>query len=88
MSNRNKVHFTIKHNGRKGKFWRAAVQEYQNCEISAGLIWGLQPDTVYLRFDKDGEKPTTILLRPDEVLAVLHVLSGALWSKEIKEMMR
>ena len=83
MSNRGKTRFTIKHNGRRGKFWRAAVQEYQNCEISAGLIAGLEPDTVYLRFDKDVEKPTTILLRPDEALAVLYVLSGALWSQSM-----
>ena len=85
MSNRKKVNFTIEADGRKGKFWRAAVQPYQNCEISAGLIEGLEPDTVYLRFDKDKIKPTTMFLRPDEALAVIYTLSGALWSQKMKE---
>jgi len=86
MSNRKKVNFTIEADGRKGKFWRAAVQPYQNCEISAGLIEGLEPDTVYLRFDRDGtQTDLTILLRPDEALAVIYTLSGALWSQKMKE---
>lgn len=83
MGNRNKKRFTIHVNGRKGRFWRAAKQPYQNCEISAGVIDGLEPDTIYLRFDRDGDKPTTFMLRPDEALAVINVLSGALWSKAI-----
>ena len=83
MSNRNKVKFDIRVNGRKGKFWRAVVQEYMNCEFSAGLIKGLEPDTIYLRLDKDGLQPTTIILRPDEAMAIIHVLSGALWSNEM-----
>ena len=85
MGNRNKTRFTIRINGRKGKFWRAVKQPYQNCEISAGLVTGLDPDTIYLRFDRDGEKPTTFVLRPDEALAVIHALSGALWSESIFE---
>lgn len=83
MGNRQKERFTIKSSGRKGKFWRATIQEYQNCEISAGLVKGLEPDTVYLRFDKDETKPTTIFLRPDEALAIIHALGGALWSQSI-----
>ena len=85
MSNRKKRNFTIKANGRKGKFWRACVQPYQDCEISGGLIEGFEPDTIYLRFDRDSTKPTTIWLRPDEAQAIIHVLSGALWSKMIGE---
>ena len=85
MGNRHKAKFNIKFRGKKGKFWRAVIQEYQNCEISAGLIKGLEPDTVYLRLDKDNTKPTTLLLRPDEALAVIYVLSGALWSQHIIE---
>ena len=73
MSNRNKLKFTIRTNGKKGRFWRAAVQPYSNCEISAGLIKKLEPDTIYLRFDRDGQKPTTYMLRPDEAVAIIHV---------------
>ena len=85
MSNRNKAKFDIRVNGRKGKFWRACVQPYLNCEFSAGLIKGLEPDTIYLRLDKDTLEPTTIMLRPDEAMAIIYVLSGALWSDEIFE---
>jgi hypothetical protein len=35
--------------------------------------------------DKDGLEPTTIMLRPDEAMAVIYVLSGALWSDAIIE---
>jgi hypothetical protein len=42
-------------------------------------------DTVYLRFERDGEEPTTLYLRPDEVMACIWLLSGVLWSKEINE---
>ena len=86
MTNRHKKRFTINDNGRKGKFERVIVQPYQNCELSAGLIEGLEPDTIYLRFDRDNTKPTTIFLRPDEAQAVIWVLTGALWSKEITVM--
>lgn len=85
MSNRKKNQFTIKVNDLKGHFWRAEVHPYENKEFSAGIVKGLEPDTVYLRIDRDDGKPTTIMLRPDEALAVLHVLSGALWSKLILE---
>jgi hypothetical protein len=34
------------------------------------------------------DKPTTFMLRPDEALAVLYVLSGALWLEEIRLTMR
>ena len=83
MSNRNKVRFSIKINGKRGKFWRAEIQPYQGCEISAGLVDGLGVDTIYLRFDRDNDKPTTYVFRPDEALAIINVLSGALWSGEI-----
>jgi len=83
MSNRNKVKFSIIVNKQRAKFWRAAHQSYTNCEFSAGLIEGIEPDTIYLRFDKNGQKPTTVMLRVDEALAIIHVLSGALWSDEI-----
>lgn len=83
MSNRHKKHFKIKFNGRTGHFWQACKQAYSNCEFTAGLIKGLEPDTIYMRIDGDGRKPSTIFLRPDEATAILYVLSGALWSSNI-----
>jgi hypothetical protein len=83
VSNRHKIKFSITVNEQRANFWRAAHQAYTNCEFSSGLIRGIEPDTIYLRFDKDGQKSTTFMLRPDEALAVIHVLSGALWSDEI-----
>jgi len=83
MSNRHKKRFKIRYNNKIGKFRRVLVQSYQNCEISAGIIEGLEPDTIYLRFDRDNNKPTTFFLRPDESLAIIHVLSGALWSNSL-----
>ena len=55
-------------------------QPYSNARLSAGLVWGHATDTVYLKFERDGEEPTTIYLRNDEALAIVHLLSGALWS--------
>ena len=64
------------------------IQPYQNCEISAGLVNGAGPDTIYLRFDRDNDKPTTFFMRPDEALAVCYVLAGAMWSDEIKRLVK
>lgn len=55
-------------------------QPYANCCFSAGLTERHPIDTVYLRFEREGEEPTTILLRADEALAVVYVLTGAVWS--------
>jgi hypothetical protein len=85
MSNRKKIRFDIRlANGKKAKCWQACVQEYTNCEFSAGLVTNADPEVVYLRFDKDNVKPpTTVFMTKDEALAVVHVLTGALWSLEI-----
>lgn len=69
--------------GRIAHCWEAASQPYQDCIISAGLVEGAGVDTLYLRFARDDEEPSTFLLRPDEMLAVLHVGAGALWSTEM-----
>ena len=71
--------------GRVVHCWQAASQPYQDCIISAGLVEGVGVDTVYLRFARNGGEPTTLLLRPDEMMAVLHVGAGALWSAELCE---
>lgn len=69
--------------GSMAQCWEATSQPYQNCIISAGLVEGAGVDTLYLRFARDGEEPSTFLLRPDEMMAVLYVGAGALWSADM-----
>lgn len=57
-----------------------SAQPYLNCRFSAGLVDGHHVDTIYLKFEREGEEMRTIYLRQDEAQAVLTVLSGALWS--------
>ena len=75
--------------GRTAHCWRADHVEYQNSIWSAGLVKGIEPDTFYLRVewpDAKEEEPLTILLRPDELMAIIYVASGALWSAEMMRM--
>jgi len=67
--------------GRIAHCWRAVEQPYQDCQFSAGLVEGIEPDTIYLRMERDED--WQFFLRPDEALALLHCLTGALWSAEI-----
>jgi len=62
-------------------------QPYADSVLSAGLVGGCGPDTVYLRFERlaEDEEPTTILMRPDEALAVTWLLCGVLWSERIRD---
>ena len=60
-------------------------QEYggNNCVISAGFVDGTNKpdvDVIYLRLEKDNVEPTVLLLRPDEVQALIWVSSGVVWS--------
>lgn len=60
-------------------------QEYagNNCVFSAGFVEGdykPEVDTTYLRLEKDGVEPTTILLRPDEMQIIAWLASGVVWS--------
>jgi len=71
--------------GRIACCWQAASQPYQDATFSAGLVEGIEPDTVYLQMEKDGEDPVTLFLRPDEMLALIWVASGALWSRDMME---
>ena len=57
-----------------------ASQPYSNAVFSAGFVAGHPIDTVYMRCQRDGEEPTTWLLRPDELAALMHVAAGVLWS--------
>lgn len=60
-------------------------QPYQNCEISAGFVKGHEVDTMFIRFERPPEEPTTILMRPDEMAAVAYCINGVLWSKLLPE---
>jgi len=70
--------------GRIGHCWRAQAQPYADCVFSSGLVTGLEPDVFYIRFEREGD-PLTILLRTDELMAVLWVGNGALWAAEMLE---
>ena len=61
-------------------------QPYRNCVFSAGFANGHPVDTLYLRFEREDEEPTTWLLRPDEAAAVAWCLTGALWSEQMRRM--
>jgi len=60
-------------------------QEYagNNCVFSAGFVKGSEIDTMYLSFEKDGEEPEIIHLRPDEMACIAYLASGVLWSGEM-----
>ena len=69
--------------GRIAHCWRAVAQPYQNCVISAGLVEGIDPDILYLMFERDNDEPTMIFMRVDEMLAIVHACTGAMWSREM-----
>src|SRR3972149_1595045 len=50
---------------------------YGNADITAGDAEGAEPDIMYLRLVR-GEDETLLLLRPDELAAVVQAGSGAL----------
>ncbi len=60
-------------------------QPYSDTGFSAGIVEGHSIDTIYLKLARNGEEPTTILFRRDEALAVVWLLSGALWSEAMHE---
>ena len=60
-------------------------QEYgeNNCIIRGGHVEGKDKpsiDTIFLRLEKNGVEPTTLLLRPDEMQAIAWVATGTIWS--------
>ena len=69
--------------GRVAHCWQATSQPYMDCVISAGLVEGIEPVRFYLCFKRDDDEPLTIFMREDEIAAVLHVCSGALWSATV-----
>jgi hypothetical protein len=81
------THSVILLDGRKAECWEADRQEYSDTILSAGLVEGIPPDSIFLRLHRGlSEEPTYIFLRPDEALSVINLLSGALWSKSILEL--
>ena len=60
-------------------------QPYADAAFSAGLVEDHATDTIYLTLERGGEQPTTILFRTDEALSVMWLLSGAVWSEHIAE---
>lgn len=64
-------------------------QEYgvNHCVLSGGYVDGDPVDTLYLRLEKDGVDPTTLLLRPDEMQAIAWICNGVLWSESMARLM-
>lgn len=62
------------------------TQEYagNGCTFSFGLVEGHPVDTIYAQWEKDGIEPYQILLRRDEAMIIIHGLSAALWSEEMR----
>lgn len=72
------------------EFKEVVRQEYagNNCVIRAGFVEGgnkPQVDTTFLRLEKDGEEPTTLLLRPDEMQIIAWLAAGVIWSHLMNE---
>src|SRR5512146_473665 len=62
-------------------------QPYLDCSFSAGIVLGHPIDTLYIKLERPPEKPTIILLRPDEAAAIVHCLGGALWSRALGDLL-
>jgi hypothetical protein len=60
-------------------------QPYTNCVFRAGLCEGADVDTVYIEMERDGERDVLLLLRPDEMAALVYCMGGALYSKLIEQ---
>lgn len=60
-------------------------QEYAHnaCIFSAGMVDGHPVDTMYIRWQKDGDDGMILLLRPDEMAAMAWLASGVLFSHHI-----
>lgn len=60
-------------------------QEYggNNAVFSGGFVKGDDVDTMYIRLEREGDEPTTILLRPDEMASIAWIATGVLWSQEM-----
>ena len=64
---------------------KVVEQPYKDASFRAGLVQGHEVDTIYFEIDRDERPQLTMLLRSDEALALIWVLSGALWSEQIQD---
>lgn len=64
-------------------------QEYQgnNAVFSSGLVFGQEPDVIYFRWQRDGDGPHTLLLRPDEAARIAGLIANAVWSWEVRKLL-
>lgn len=65
------------------EFYEVGKQEYGDGYVAAGFVSGHPEDTVYLilsRQRESGLENTLVLLRPDELMALITCASGTLWS--------
>lgn len=65
-------------------FRELIAQPYTNCVFSAGSVEGHPIDTLYLRWERDGEW-RMLMLRPDEAAAIAWCLNGVLWSSLVEQ---
>lgn len=67
------------------KFTEMIRQEYtgNNCIFSGGTVEECEnpEDTMYLRWEKDGVEPTTIMMRPDEISSVNWICAGLMFTE-------
>lgn len=72
------------------EFKEIVRQEYagNSCVIRAGFVEGDNKPkvvTTFLRLEKDGEEPTTLFLRPDEMQIIAWLAAGVIWSQLMNE---
>lgn len=60
-------------------------QPYTNCVFRAGLCEGAGVDTVYVELERNGERDVLLLLRPDEMAALVYCMGGTLYSTLIEQ---
>jgi len=72
--------------GRVAHCIQVASQSYSDCEFSAGLVEGVPPEAVYIKLQRHGAEPSYWFMMRDEFEAMIHVMSGALWSLSLKEL--
>jgi len=63
---------------------KVAEQPYQDTSFVAGLVEGHEVDTIYFEMVRDERTDLSVLLRRDEALALIWVLTGALWSEQMQ----
>jgi hypothetical protein len=62
----------------------SAHQSYTNMTLSVGMVTGHPVDTIYLRVEC--QKDWMLLLRPDEAMSLVWLLSGVCWSEAMSKM--